>query len=174
MSHPPPGFRWYGSNPLHLLALIGSFALAGYAGLRLFDARPMSVAVWLFGAVIAHDLMLFPLYALADRSIQKVLQHRPAPVPAVPWINHLRVPVLLSALLLLVYFPLILGYPPGYTAITGMPLSVYFERWLLVTGVLFTASALAFALRLRRHRRRDPDIAHRRGERPPPDPDVAH
>ncbi len=146
------GFRWYGSNPLHLLALIGCFALAGYAGLRLFDARPLAVAVWLFGAVLAHDLMLFPLYALVDRSVQGVLRHRPVPIPAVPWINYLRVPVLLSALLLLVYFPLILGYPPGYALITGMPLSVYFERWLLVTGVLFAISAVAFAVSLRRRR----------------------
>lgn len=152
--------RWYGSNPLHLLALIGCFALAGYAGLRLFDARPLGIAVWLFGGAIAHDLMLFPLYALADRSVQGVLRHRPAPVPAVPWINYLRVPVLLSGLLLLVYFPLILGYPRGYSAITGLSLSVFFERWLLVTGVLFAASALAFALRLRRHVRATRAIQH--------------
>ncbi len=150
-NRPPLWFRWYGANPLHLLALIGCFALAGYAGLRLFDARPLGVAVWLFGAVIIHDLMLFPLYALADRSVHGVLRHRPAAIPAVPWINYLRVPVLLSGLLLLVYFPLILGLPQGYPVITGLPLEGYFERWLLVTGVLFAASALAFALRLRRH-----------------------
>lgn len=152
-TRPPPGFRWYGANPLHLLALIGCFALAGYAGLRLFEARPLGVAVWLFGAVIAHDLMLFPLYAVADRSVHAVLRHRPTTGPAVPWINYLRVPALLSGLLLLVYFPLILSIPPGYSVITGLELSGYLERWLLVTGVLFTASALAFAMRLRRHLR---------------------
>ncbi len=144
--------RWYGANPLHLLVLLGAFALAGYAALRLFEARPLGVAIWFFGAAVVHDVLLFPLYAVADRSVQGLLRHRPAPVPAVPWINYLRVPVLLSGLLLLVYFPLILGLAPGFTLITGLPLSVYFERWLLVTGVLFAASALAFALRLRRHR----------------------
>lgn len=143
--------RWYGANPLHLLALIGCFALAGYAGLRLFEGRPLAVAVWLFGAVIVHDLMLFPLYAVIDSSAHGVLRHRTAAVPTVPWINYLRVPALLSGLLLLVYFPLILQLPAGFSAVTGLSLSVYFERWLLVTGVLFAVSALAFALRVRRH-----------------------
>ena len=27
--------RWYGANPLHLLTLLGSFALAGYAAVQL-------------------------------------------------------------------------------------------------------------------------------------------
>ena len=27
--------RWYGANPVHLLALLASFALAGYAAVQL-------------------------------------------------------------------------------------------------------------------------------------------
>lgn len=146
-------FAWYGANPLHLLGLLGCFALAGYAGLRLFDARPLWVAVWFLGAVVGHDLVLFPLYAVADRSVAGVLRHRAAPLPAVPWINYLRVPVLLSGVLLLVYFPLIFRLTDLYEGITAMPVSVYLGRWLAVTGALFAGSALAFALRLRRARR---------------------
>jgi hypothetical protein len=35
--------RWYGANPLHLLALICAFALAGYAAVRLFAVQPLGV-----------------------------------------------------------------------------------------------------------------------------------
>lgn len=152
---------WYGAGPLHLLALIGCFALAGYAGVRLLDDAPLAVAVWFTGAVVGHDLVLFPLYTVADRSAQAVLRHRAAPLPPVPWINHLRVPVLLSGLLLLVWFPLIFQLSGFYTAVTAMPADVYLGRWLLLTGVLFTASALAFAVRVRRRSR-----SHDAGWRP--------
>ncbi|HET7327780.1 MAG TPA: hypothetical protein VFJ14_10915 [Nocardioidaceae bacterium] len=150
---------WYGGNPLHLLAMLACFALAGYAGVRLLDAGAVGVAVWFVGAVIAHDLVLFPLYAVADRSVQGVLRHRAGPLPAVPWINYLRVPVLLSALALLVYFPLILRLTDIYEGVTAMPVSVYLGRWLLLTGALFAVSALAFALRLRRHRRTRKEVS---------------
>ena len=58
--------RWYGSGPLHLLVLICSFALAAYALVRLFSLRPLEVAIWFVGAAILHDLILLPLYSLAD------------------------------------------------------------------------------------------------------------
>ena len=32
--------RWYGANPLHLLALLACFGLAGYAAAQLVPARP--------------------------------------------------------------------------------------------------------------------------------------
>ncbi len=109
--------RWYGANPLHLLAFLGSFALAGYAAARLVPSRPLGVAAWFLGAVIGHDLLLMPLYSLADKSAAAAIRHRAAQLPAVPWINYLRVPAALSALLLLVWFPLILRRSCG----TGSP-----------------------------------------------------
>lgn len=99
--------RWYGSGPLHLLVLIASFALTGYAMVRLFAVRPLEVAIWFVGAAILHDLILLPLYSLADLSALSVLRHRATAGPTVPWINYLRVPAFLSSLLLLVWFPLI-------------------------------------------------------------------
>ncbi|MEU9322062.1 hypothetical protein [Streptomyces sp. NPDC048295] len=97
--------RWYGSGPLHLLVLIASFALTGYALVRLFDVRPVEVAIWFVGAAIVHDLFLLPLYSLADLSAQAVLRHRAPRMPQSPWINYLRVPAFLSGVLLLVWFP---------------------------------------------------------------------
>ncbi|MGW2487951.1 hypothetical protein ACWCV9_12105 [Streptomyces sp. NPDC001606] len=145
--------RWYGSGPLHLLVLIASFALTGYAMLRLFAAQPWEVAIWFVGAAILHDLILLPLYSLADLSALSVLRHRAADRPTVPWINYLRVPVFLSGLLLLVWFPLVLRLAGPYPGDTGLSDSVYLGRWLAITGALFAASAVAFAMRLRRLRR---------------------
>lgn len=145
---------WYGSDPLHLLVLAGSFALAAYASLRLFDAKPVEVAVWLFGAVVLHDLVLLPLYTLADRSASRVLRHRGSTAPRVPWINHVRVPVVISGLLMLLFFPLILRLPRGiFESITTYTTELYLARYLAIVGGLFLVSAISYAVRLRRARR---------------------
>ncbi|MEV6925017.1 hypothetical protein AB0M46_11025 [Dactylosporangium sp. NPDC051485] len=144
--------RWYGANPLHLLALICAFAVAGYAAVRLFAVQPIGVAVWLVGAAIAHDLILFPLYAITDRSARSVLHRRAADLRTIPWINYLRVPTVLSGLLLLVWFPLIFRMVPGFEAATALPQDVYLGRWLAITAVLYGGAALAFALSVRRTR----------------------
>jgi hypothetical protein len=142
--------RWYGANPLHLLALLGSFALAGYAASLLVPSHPVAVAVWFLGAVAGHDLLLMPLYSLADRSALAAIRHRAARLPAVPWINYLRVPAGLSALLLLVWFPLILRLHTNYQASTTLSPDPFLWHWLGVTGTLFLLSAALLALRLRR------------------------
>ena len=140
--------RWYGANPLHLLTLVGCFALAWYAGARLLHGKPVDVAVWFAGAVVGHDLILMPLYALADKSVTVVFRHRPPKLPTVPWINYLRVPVVLSGLLLLMWFPLIFRIPSRFPRTTDLSLDPYLGHWLAVTGALFLLSATALAVRL--------------------------
>jgi hypothetical protein len=141
--------RWYGANPLHLLAMLGCFALAWYAGAGLLHAKPVGVVVWFAGAVVGHDLILMPLYALADKSVMTVFRHRPPKLPTVPWINYLRVPVVLSGILLLIWFPLIFRIPSHFPRTTDLSLDPYLGHWLLVTGALFLLSAVVFAVRLR-------------------------
>ncbi len=141
--------RWYGANPLHLLALLGCFALAGYAADRLVPSRPVGIAVWFVGAVVGHDLLLMPLYSLADRSAGAVIRHRATRLPAIPWINYLRVPAALSGLLLLVWFPLILRLRTRYQASTTLSPAPFLWHWLAVTGALFLLSAAALAVRIR-------------------------
>jgi hypothetical protein len=141
--------RWYGASPLHLLALLACFGLAGYAAARLVSSHPVAVLVWFGGAVIGHDLLLMPLYSLADRSAMAALRHREPHLPAAPWINYVRVPAALSGLLLLVWFPLILRLQSPYHASTTLSADPYLWHWLAVTGTLFLLSAVAFALRLR-------------------------
>jgi hypothetical protein len=145
--------RWYGASPLHLLALLACFGLAGYASARLFSSQTVAVIAWFLGAVIGHDLLLLPLYSLADRSVMAAFRHRAPELPALAWINYIRVPAALSGLLLLVWFPLILRLPAPYSSSTGLSADPYVWHWLAVTGTLFLLSAVAFALRLRRQSR---------------------
>ncbi|GAA4983939.1 hypothetical protein [Actinopolymorpha pittospori] len=147
--------RWYGAGPLHLLVLLGSFALAGYAAMRFVPGNPLGVAAWFVGAIVGHDLLLLPLYSLLDRGARAVFRHRPAPgpLPPGPWINHLRVPAVLSALLFLVFAPLILRLPSGFEHITGRPVTPYLTHWLLITGALFVGSAVILAWRVGQARR---------------------
>jgi hypothetical protein len=146
-------FRWYGASPLNLLTMLGCFALAGYAAAELLPSNAVGILVWLAGAVIGHDLILMPLYTLADRSAIAVFRHRPPSLPAVPWINHLRVPTALSGMLLLIWFPLIFRLPGHFPVTTTLPLDPYLWHWLAVTGVLYLLSAAVLAVRLRARRR---------------------
>lgn len=148
--------RVYGAHPLHLLTLIAGFALFGYAIVTLgFSAlwNPrtwwQSIAVWFAAAVVAHDLVLFPLYALTDR-ILMLSQRIPTPVPV---LNHLRVPLLGAALTFVVFSPGILQQgAPAYTAATGLTQEPYLGRWLLLVAAMFTLSAALYAVRLGRPR----------------------
>lgn len=144
--------RLYGSSPLHLLALIASFALAA-AALALFldTGAPINILAWFVGAIIGHDLILWPLYAGLDR-----IAGRLEPKARVPVVNYVRVPALLSGLLLLVYFPLILRVSaPVYEKTTGLDAQVYLGRWLAITAALFLIAAVAYAIRLRSARARE-------------------
>lgn len=163
--------RVYGAGPLHLLALLASFAIAGAAVVRWLDAGPdaVNIALWFLGALLGHDLVLVPLYTGLDRLATGLVrpplpQHGPAADADAPrrggdlrppWgAAYVRVPALLSALLFAVFFPLILA--PGsatYRAATGHALPDYLSRWLVASGLLFGLSGLAFALRLARERR---------------------
>ncbi len=178
--------RWYGANPLHLLTMLGCFALAGYAAAELLPNNAVGIPIWLAGAVIGHDLILMPLYTLADRSVMAVFRHRRPSLPTVPWINYLRVPAALSGILLLIWFPLIFRLPARFPDTTTLSLDPYLWHWLGVTGALFLLSAAALALRLRtgyRGTRKGPtsggevaglpsDMTH--GHPEPPEPPQQH
>jgi hypothetical protein len=146
--------RHYGAGPIHLLAVLVSFAIAAYALSRALDLtrNPDRIVLWLGGSIVAHDLILFPFYALVGAIAAGVLvprtNHSRLRIAA---LNHLRVPALLSGLLLLVWFPLVAGKGErSFMRVSGLSKDVYFGRWLTITAVLFAGSALLFALRLRR------------------------
>jgi hypothetical protein len=157
----------YGDSPLHLLAVLASFALAGYGFLRIVEnPSALGTLVWFAGAAVAHDLIAFPLYSALN-----LIAHRSIEGPddaweerrRVPLINHVRIPAFLAALALLMFFPLILGLDSAnYEKDTGLSGDVFLTRWLGLCAALFLGSALIYAVRLRR--------AARGGEEEPADP----
>jgi hypothetical protein len=169
------GFRRvYGSNPLHLLAHIGVFFIAAWAISQILGAGfAINWIAWFLGAALLHDLVLLPLYSALDRGLQiGVGRVGGGPVAsgdpeddAPDWIrpsplNYLRVPAAVSGILLLVYFPLILGYASkNYRHDTGHALAGYTRNWLLICVGLFLISALIYAVRVIRSRPRRPAAA---------------
>jgi hypothetical protein len=169
----------YGAGPLHLLGLLASFAIAGAAVVGWFQ-RPRDVASvleWFGAAILIHDLVLLPLYSLLDRiAFGWHRRHLPG---ARAWslrglVNptpYVRVPAILSGLLLLVFFPVIFGLGRRTElGASGIAESGYLARWLLATGVMFAISGLAYAVAAARarasaHRRTlDPQGRSRRSE----------
>jgi len=153
---------FYGAHPLHLLAVLAGFALLGYiisvvgpAALWNPSVWWQSILVWFLGAVVLHDLLLFPLYALADRTHTTAMLALRARIgrhdrpPRVSAVNYLRVPTLASGLLFLVFFPGIITQGAGtYLAATGQTQAPFLNRWLLFTAIAFALSALAYTTHL--------------------------
>lgn len=160
--------RWrraYGAHPLHLVVLVASFALAGYTiwvlGFdTLWNHRVwwQAIGVWFAAAIIAHDLILFPAYAAADRVLAAVtgrVRLRISPL------NHLRVPLLGIGLSFLLFFPGIIrqGADTYHTA-TGGTQQPFLLRWLLLSAAMLIVSALLYAIRAvhaHRHNRTEPN-----------------
>jgi hypothetical protein len=149
--------RHYGAGPLHLLGLLAAFAVAGYVASRIAGVPlAMRIGIWFVAGVIAHDLLLWPLYTVVDRVAVVAARRHPERLPKVPWINHLRVSVVLSAVWLMISFPLVLRLTPGsYRSATGLTPDVYLGRWLLLSAIAFGASAVIYAVRLGRAVRRE-------------------
>jgi hypothetical protein len=145
--------RRYGAGPLHLIAHIAAFAIAAYALAEIFrGGTVINFISWFVGAALLHDLVFLPLYSALDRLARhhQIAGKRPRGVPV---INYVRVPALISGLLLLVYFPMILGLAERrYFRATGHHLEDYARNWLLITAALLSGSAVLYALRLRRSR----------------------
>ena len=144
----------YGAGPLHLLALLASFAIAGAAVVGWFQ-RPrdvVNVLEWFAAAIVLHDLVLLPLYSLLDRIAFGGARRRAGRDPAtsspsqVDSTPYLRIPAILSGILLLVFFPVILGLgAQAELSASGIIESGYLARWLLATGVMFAISGIAYA-----------------------------
>lgn len=149
--------RHYGAHPLHLLTMVAGFALLGYI-LATFKLTTLwnpqswwqSIAVWFAAAVIGHDLILFPLYALVDRLLSRRV---PKPSPKVAVRNYIRVPAWGAALTLLIFLPGIIQQGAAtYHAATGQTQQPFLGRWLLLTAAMFALSALAYVARFAKWR----------------------
>ena len=77
-------------SPVILAANLALFALSAAVAIKLTGlvADPLRVLIWFAGAIVLHDFVLLPLYSAIDRLL-------------VRGVNVVRVPALLSGLLLL-------------------------------------------------------------------------
>ncbi len=165
----------YGDRPLHLIAVVIAFSIAGYAFTRIVASpEPLSFVIYFGGAVVAHDLVVFPIYSalhlLAGRAGGAISLSRKT-------INYVRVPAILSAFAFVVWFPLILSLSTErYVADEGHTPPSYLGRWLGLTAALFLISGIAYALKRRRGQPRGPATGPRRprsrrsGAEDPPGP----
>ncbi len=152
-----PFRKYYGAHPAHLLLLVIAAAVAGWAVLQWLKApTPVRLLVWFAGAVIGHDLIAFPVYTALDRLLLRVIGGSSAFDAAATisrWrraaINHVRVPALLSSLLLLMWYPLVFKRSEAvYFAASGQHQSRFLGNYLLAVGLLFGGSLIVFTLRL--------------------------
>ncbi|HXY44086.1 MAG TPA: hypothetical protein VEH29_07850 [Acidimicrobiales bacterium] len=142
--------RHYGAGPLHLVGVLACFAIAAYAVTRVLGQTGWKgIFLWFVACLIAHDLIGWPIYALADRALVGAERRHPGSRALVPWINHVRVPTVISGVLLAMFFPLIFRLSNAYyEGSTGFNENVYLVNWLAVSGILFGASAFIYMVRL--------------------------
>ena len=116
----------------------------------------LTIAVWLVAAVVAHDLLFLPLYALTDRVLSARISRRPARRHLkVLTCNYIRVPALGAGLTLLIFLPGIVEQGgPTYQAATEQTQQPFLGRWLLLTAAMFALSAIIYATRIAGARRR--------------------
>ena len=146
----------YGERLLHLIVLLGALALAAYTisvlgvgGLFNPGVWWQSIAVWFAVAVIGHDLILFPLYAAAERLLPNGRRDAKTTDPCrVPLTNYLRMPTLATALTFALFFPGIIGQGAfTFTAATGLTQEPFLDRWLLLVAGFYLTSAVCYVAR---------------------------
>ena len=127
---------------VQVVLLLLSFVIAGFALIG-WTQRPrdlVGVLIWFGAAIVAHDLLLLPVYTWVDRLGLSRLPPRAAP--------YVRVPALISVLVLLVQFPTILGFGANqFHFASGLTEHGYLLRWLLMSAALFLISGVAYAVR---------------------------
>jgi hypothetical protein len=153
----------YGASPWHLLGVLGSFALIGYVVKQTWElSTAPRMLVWFVGALLLHDLLLFPAYTLADRGLRAILERLPGRSRArergellVPLVNYVRIPLLAAGLLFLIFLPSITRQRAhAVKSRTGLTQEPYLMRWLVICLVLGAVSAVAYLVRVVLARRR--------------------
>lgn len=155
-----PLHRLWGAGPLHLVGHVAMIAVVAWALSVMFRMefapQPWNLVLWLLGGAVLHDAVFLPAYSAVHVAAQRVLQGRgPARVPV---LDHLRVPIVIAGVLLLVYAPRIFaGQPQNFERALGHPPPDYLGRWLAVVAGLFVLSAVLYGVRWIRAGRVTPD-----------------
>jgi len=132
--------RTYGSHPAHLIANVLALALAGYALAQVAGmGGSRNVFVWLIGAIVLHDFVLWPIYSGASTVGTRLLGGA---------VNYVRVPAGLSLALALAFVST-LSYKgePSYRRVSGDSWDGHVTRWLAVSAALFAISGAVYVVR---------------------------
>jgi hypothetical protein len=149
--------RRYGASPLHLLGALASFAVIAIAVMGWFAEPAASlkyILIWFGGAIVAHDLLLLPFYSALDR-LGSLRRRTGAAAGSTPvrvrgWV-YIRVPLIVSAILLLVFGPEIFNQGDStFHIASGQHQHVYLGRYLAIVAALFALSVLAYGFALTR------------------------
>jgi hypothetical protein len=131
--------RLYGASPWHLIGALASFAvialaIQGWFREPVYDLR--YILIWFAAAAVAHDLIFLPVYATLDRFASRL-----------PGWVYLRVPTMLSGLLLLVFGAEIFRRGNAtFFAASGSHQNVYLGRYLVIVAVMFALSGAVFLI----------------------------
>jgi hypothetical protein len=137
--------RTYGAHPAHLVLLLAGFVLTVVAGGALLDEQTFRVAKWFAASAILHDAVFVPVYIGLDSLLVRVWRRRPG---RVGWLNFVRIPAAISAIMYLVYYPVISNKANAFDYKTGRSTEVYLGHWLQATAVLFAISAIWYLARV--------------------------
>lgn len=165
--------RHYGAGPFHLAGAVCCLAVAGYAVTRVLGQGGWAaIFLWFAACIVLHDLIGWPIYTATDRFLTRFQRRRAATMATAPtgaacsgpdgrtvhWVNHVRFPVVISGLLLVMFFPLVLRLSNNtYESLVGFNENAYLTNWLVVTAVLCVVSVVLYVARLAlaRHRAHD-------------------
>src|ERR1700710_2331109 len=125
----------------------------------LLAERPVPVAEWFASGAILHDAVLVPAYVALDSLLVALWRRIPG---RVSWLNFVRIPAAVSAILLLIWYPLIASKAESFQHQTGRTTEVYRPHWLFVIATLFALSIVWYLVRVAVVARA------RRDHRPPP------
>lgn len=142
--------EFYGAGPAHAAGAAFGLLIAFYGLWRIVEVLdPWQVLPWLLGAAIFHDLIFLPIYAGIGGAAYAIARLGLVDQPRVGLFNHIRIPALISGLLLVVWFPLIFELESDlYMRSTGLSTDVFMGRWLNLTAALFAISLLVYAGRM--------------------------
>jgi hypothetical protein len=151
--------RLYGASPLHLLAVTAGLTIVAVAldGWLKPGTHIIGILAWLAACAVAYEVAVIPLASLLDRFALRSSPGRTSRRGHGTARNYVRVPALLSALLLLVFLPLIFTFGTNsFIQSTGDAPPSYLTRWLLATAAMFAISAVVYGLSVARATRRGP------------------
>ena len=142
---------------IKVAANLAVVAVAAFAMSRTFEVAStddLNFVIWLVAGAILHDIVLLPIYSIADLVSRLAMSDHP--LRRIRAANHVRVPAAISLVVLLVYSPTILDRNPGtFERLSGRPQATDpLEAWLWITLGLFVVSGAALAIRLLLERRR--------------------